>query len=265
MEEGRGFGARLRPEDQERFRAQLLRMSRHQGPIERFGRVALRAWLRFVAWRVDVHASEPLPTTPGRRPGAGCIVAVAPHRAWVEPFLLLHAWPPDAARLVWLADGRTVTRSWRRWLLPRVGVIPVGREYGGPRAYAELATEVLGAGAALAVFPEIGPPSSPEHTRRISPGFAYMALGAGAPVVPVVMGGTHHIVRGARFSVDRLATIDSGDRIDDPFTPAARGHAHQLVQRYERAVAEVLPGRTAEADSRRPRRERWRWLATLFE
>ncbi len=193
------------------------------------------------------------------------MVAAAPHRAWVEPFLLLLAWPADAARLVWLADGRTVTRSWwRRRLLPRLGVIPIAAGAGGPRTYADLVAEVCARGHAVVVFPEVGPPSAADRARRISPGFAYLALRAGAPVVPVVVGGTHRLVRGAHLSVDMCTPIDPGAAVDDPFTPAARERAHDLARAFAETVASVLPERTRQADALGPARDRWKWLGRLL-
>jgi hypothetical protein len=50
----------------------------------------------------------------------------------------------------------------------------------------------------------------------------------------------------------------------DPFTPAGRKAAAELVGGYRSAVEAVLPARTAVTDARRPTRDRWRWLATLF-
>lgn len=251
--------------DLHRFDEALSRLTARQGWFERSLRIVTRVWCRIVAWRIDVDGVALLPRPDGGLAGAGSVVVAAPHRAWVEPFLLHLAWPPDAARLVWLADGRTVTRSWwRRHLLPRLGVIPIDAGAGGPRAYAELAAKVLAGGHAVVVFPEVGPPSAPDRPRRISPGFAYLALRAGAPLVPVAIGGTHRIVRGASFSVDVLDPIDVGPAMVDPFTADGRAHAHGLAARYDEAITAKLPSRTAQADARAPERERWRWLADLF-
>src|SRR3989304_5134596 len=97
-----------------------------QRGFERLLRRAIRAWCRLCAWDIEVAQAAPLPRAHGGRPRAGCIVAAAPHRAWVEPFLLAAAWPEDAARLVWVADRETATGSaWRRILLPHLGAIPV--------------------------------------------------------------------------------------------------------------------------------------------
>lgn len=254
----------------ERFRAGLQRTTWRQGRFQRLLRGVIRAWCWAVGWRVTVRGVDRIPVGTGRPPGSGCVIAVAPHRAWIDPFLLLAAWPPEATRLAWMGDGAMMTRSaWRRWLLPRLGMVPIAPGSGGPRAYAGLAAGIVAAGGALVIFPEKGPPSAPDATRTIAPGFAYLALRAGAPVVPVVLGGTHRICRDVPFFVDLLAPLPphpspNGGPFDDPFTTGGRAAARDLVERYTAAVAPVLRERTADADGRRPPRERWRWLGTLF-
>ena len=250
--------------DLERFERALSTVPLRQGRFEGLLRLVIRAWCRLVAWRLRVEGVDRLPARDGIA-GAGCVVVAAPHRAWVEPFLVFAAWPRDAARLVWLADGRTVTRSWwRRWLLPRLGIIPVAPGRGGPGAYVESAALACERGGAVAVFPEIGPPSPPDRLRTTSAGFAYLALRTGSPVVPVVIGGTHRIVRGSVFSLDVLAPLDPGDPLEQPLSGPGRARAHALRSDLADAIARTLPERTAEADALAPERERWRWLGTLF-
>ena len=251
--------------DLERFRKGLHRAAVRQGSWDRALRALIRGGCWLVAWRIESTGFDALPRGVAGRRGAGCLVVPAPHRAWIDPFLLLAAWPPTAARLVWFGDGPTMTRSWwRRWLFPRLGMIPITPGAGGPRAYADLAAQVTAAGAALVIFPEKGPPSPPDSTRTISPGFAYLALRAGAPVIPVVLAGTHHIVRRSSFTVDALEAIDVGPADGAAFTGAGRRRAASLTDRYRTLVNELLPARSALADVRRPHRDRWRWLATLF-
>ena len=246
------------------FEAALRSLDPRQGRLESVLRRLIRAWCRLVGWSIKVELAAPLPATTSR-PGAGCVVAAAPHRTWIEPFLLLAAWPSDAARLVWLADARTVTRSWwRRRLLPRIGVLPVTPGSGRPQHYATLAAAAMRAGLAIAVFPEVGPPSPPDRARRVSPGFAYLALGAGAPVVPVVIGGTHHIVRGSSFSLRFGPALESGPAMDDPFDAAGRERAAALTGRLTEHLDGELPRQNAWTAARAPVRDRWRWLATLF-
>jgi 1-acyl-sn-glycerol-3-phosphate acyltransferase len=251
--------------DVERFRDGLGRAAVRQGTLDRGLRLLIRAACRLVAWRIDTSGFASLPSGPTGPPGAGCLVVAAPHRAWIDPFLLLAAWPRRAARLVWFGDGPTMARSWwRRWLFPRLGMIPIAAGSGGPPAYAALAADVMHAGAALVIFPEKGPPSPPEATRTISPGFAYLAIYSGAPVVPVVLAGTHRIVRGSSFTVDALPAIDVGPANPGVFSPDGRRQAASLADRYRAMIGAVLPARSADADARRPARERWPWLARLF-
>ena len=80
----------------------------------------------------------------------------------------------------------------------------------------------------------------------------------------VVIGGTHHLVRGASFSVDILAAAHPAGPGVDPFTPSGRATARSLTARIEREIAGLLPERTRQADATAPSRERWSWLGRLF-
>src|SRR5450759_79787 len=121
-----------------------------------------------------------------------CVLAVAPHRGWIDPFLLLLAWPRDAPRLAWFGDGPTMARSWwRRRLFPRLGMIPT-RPGAGPGAIREHLADVrtvLGRGSCVEVFPEKGPRSPRGRTRTIAPGASWLAAAGGVPLVPVAIGG----------------------------------------------------------------------------
>ena len=261
-----GTGRRRSPEQHQvdRFDQALTRLPSSQGRFDRGLRRLIVLGLRAAGWRLFVERASHLPARAGR-PGSGCVLVVAPHRAWVEPFLLVAAWPAGAAHLVWLADGPTATRSrWRRALLPRLGVIPIAGGVDGPRRLAALAAEACREGHAVVVFPEVGSPSAPDRARRLSPGFAYLALQAGAPIVPVVVGGTHHIARDVTFSLDFGAAIEPGPAMDDPFSGEGRERARALTSRLEAHVASVLPRRTREADAAAPAEARWRWLGSLF-
>ena len=261
---GTGGRRSIGQDDVHRFDAALALVPSRQGLLDHVLRRLIILGVRAAGWRLLVDRASALPASAGR-PGGGCIVVVAPHRAWVEPVLLVASWPPGAAHLVWLADGPTVTRSWwRRRLLPRLGVIPIAGGVDGPRRLAALAAEACREGHAVVVFPEVGSPSAPDRARRLSPGFAYLALQAGAPIVPVVVGGTHHIARDVTFSLDFGAAIEPGPAMDDPFGGEGRERARALTSRLEAHVASVLPRRTREADAAAPAEARWRWLGSLF-
>ncbi len=253
------------PRDRRRFERALVALPPGHGHLERGLRLVMRLAFRLLGWRIERVDLDTLPVGPTGRPGAGCVVVAAPHRAWIEPFLLLSAWPANGAHLVWLADGRTVTRSWwrRRWL-PRLGVIPITGGAGGPASYAELAARALRTGAAVVIFPEVGPPSDPDHVRRISPGFAYVARRSGAPVVPIVIGGSHRIVRGSHFSLQVLAPLHPGPSDPQPFRSSARAAAQALARDYESAVNAALPALNVRAAARGPRDDHWAWLSRLL-
>ena len=253
------------PADAARFRAALADRSHEQGRLEWLLRRVIRAFCRVVGWHVSVSWQAELPAMTTARRGSGCVVACAPHRTWLEPFLLLAAWPEDAARLAWLADGPTVTRSWwRRRLLPRLGILPIEGRLGGPGATLEAGAAALAAGAALVVFPEKGPPSPADRTRAIAPGFAYLARRAGAPVVPVVVAGSHAVMRGSHFSVTFLEALPAGAPDPEALSAASRPLAHALAERVAETFDRELPGRNAQTDARLPRVARWRWLGGLF-
>jgi 1-acyl-sn-glycerol-3-phosphate acyltransferase len=261
------------------FRRALARIDARPSPLVGPIRALLRLGARLAGFRVVVEGQKILPRDAAGRVAGGWILAGAPHRAWVDPLLLIVAWPAGAPRLAWLGDGPTLVRSWwRRLLLPRLGVIPIVPG-SGPRAMADHAAAargVLGRGAVLALFVERGAPSHPQKTREIAGGFAWMSLAADAPVVPVVIGGAHRIVRGSPFIVRFLAplprpaasagSVTGGPCVSavDPIDRSRRAAAEALVDAYRDAVAGPVGETAAWADARAPRAARWPWLATLF-
>ncbi|MFH1474912.1 MAG: 1-acyl-sn-glycerol-3-phosphate acyltransferase [Chloroflexota bacterium] len=241
--------------ERERMRAALVGLRARPGWLDRVLRLVVRAGFALVGWRIRASGYDRLP-----RDAAGqvapCVVAVAPHRGWVDPFLLLLTWPRDAPRLAWFGDARTMTRSgWRRALLPRLGMIPIPPEVtpAAVRGHLADARLVLGRGCCLVVFPEKGPPSAPGTTRTIAPGAAWLAAAAGAPLVPVAIGGFLETGLGTRF---RLLVLDplppSGP---DPATPAGRRAARATTDALRAALGPAvaeLEAATRTENGRRP-------------
>ena len=195
--------------ERERMRAALVTTRARPGWLDRLVWLVVRAGFGLVGWRIRADGWERLP-----RDAAGrvvpCVVAVAPHRGWTDPFLLLLTWPRDAPRLAWFGDSRTMARSgWRRAFLPRLGMIPIPAE-ATPAAVREHLADarlVLGHGCCLVVFPEKGPPSARGTTRTIAPGAAWLAAAARVPLVPVAIGGFLEIGLGTRFRLRVLAPL----------------------------------------------------------
>jgi 1-acyl-sn-glycerol-3-phosphate acyltransferase len=81
-----------------RARTALASIEPRPGRLDRAIRVGVRAGFLLVGWRVRVEGLERLPRMPDGTV-APCVLAVAPHRGWIDPFVLLLAWPADAPRL----------------------------------------------------------------------------------------------------------------------------------------------------------------------
>ena len=195
--------------ERERMRAALSALQARPGPLDLAVRLVVRAGFGLVGWRIRAEGWEHLP-----RDAAGrvvpCVVAVAPHRGWTDPFLLLLTWPRDAPRLTWFGDARTMARSaWRRALLPRLGMVPIPAEATSTSVREHLADARLlfDRGCCLVIFPEKGPQSAPGRTRTIAPGAAWLAAAGGVPLVPVAIGGFLEIGLGTRFRLRVLAPL----------------------------------------------------------
>ena len=165
---------------------------------------------------------------------------------------------PARPRLVMLADGPTIWRSWwRRFLVNRVGgVVPVWPGSAGDafEAHLDAATRTIRAGAVFTLFPEVGPATRPPGLRRLSRALAHFARRTGAPVLPVVFGGTHELFLRRRIDVRILPAIDP------PAADAGReGISAWMAEVSERVAPAALAAHLA-AESGPAQRKRWRWL-----
>lgn len=236
-------------------RSALASIEPRRGRLDHAIRLGVRAGFAVVGWRVRAEGVERLPRgADGRvRP---CVVAVAPHRGWVDPFLLLLAWPDDAPRLTWFGDARTMARSrWRRWLLPRLGMIPIppAATRGAVREHIADAGAVLGRGCCLVVFPEKGPPSPRGRTRTIAPGAAWLAAAGGVPLAPVAIGGFLETGLGTTYRLRVLGPLPAP--APSPDTPAGRRAARSATAALEAALgpaAAELEAWSARSNGRRP-------------
>ena len=226
-------------------------------------------------FRTEVRGRARLPRDADGRPAGGWIAAGLPHRTWVDPFVVADNLPSDP-RLVFFGDGRAMFRSrWRRWLVRRVGgVIPIwpGRDRNAVEAYMSAANAALEAGAILCLFPEVGPPTLPGSARPLGSGLAYFALRSGAPIVPLVLGGTDELYRGRRFRLDvlppvrwqDLAAVPPGSPPPAPWSSEERRIARRMtVALHERTAAAVAEAHLATVTPP-GRRVRWRWLTDAW-
>lgn len=251
--------ARLVRRQRDRSRALLAALEPRQGRLDRALRIGIRAGFALVGWRVRAEGLDRLPRDPAGHV-APCVVAVAPHRGWIDPFPLVLAWPRDAPRLTWFGDARTMARSrWRRWLLPRLGLVPIPPETtpAAVREHLADAATILGRGCCLVVFPEKGPPSPRGRTRTIAPGAAWLAAAGQVPLVPVALGGFLETGLGTRFRLRVLEPLVPSAPAPD--TPAGRRAARQTTD----TLADVLAPAVADLEDWSARVNRRRPLPGL--
>jgi len=238
-----------------RARATLATIDPRRRWYDRAIRRGVRLGFLLVGWQVRAEGLDALP-----RDAAGrvlpCVLAVAPHRGWVDPFPLLLAWPRDAPRLTWFGDARTMARSrWRRRLLPRLGMIPIPPEAtpAAVREHLADARAVLGRGCCLVIFPEKGLPSPRGRTRTIAPGAAWLAAAGEVPLVPVAIGGFLETGLGTRYRVRVLPALAPPGLAPD--TPAGVRAARAVTEELRAALAPAvadLETWSARVNGRRP-------------
>ncbi len=188
----------------------------------RFYRVLLlgvRALGRGVfGFRTEVLGAELLPRDASGSPSGGWIAAGLPHRTWVDPFIVADNLPFEP-RLAYFGDGPAIHRSrWRRVIFRRIGgVIPIWPGGGRDAVDAHLAavSQALAAGCVLCLFPETGPATPPGTARPFGLGVAYFALRTGAPIVPIVLGGS--LLLGALYETGYIWKLSA------PLAPVMEG------------------------------------------
>src|SRR5687768_9996942 len=191
---------------------------------------------------------ENLPRTPDGRLAGAWICAGVPHRNWAEPFVLFWALPARP-RLVAVADGPAVSRSpLRRLVINLAGGVVAVWPRGSAREFERhlvAVQQVIDAGAVLLIFPEKGPPARAPGLRRLSPSVAHFAQRTGAPIVPVVLGGTDELYLRRRIEVRILPALDP------PRPDAGRAGIAEFMDRFGALIASaaVDAHQRAEADA----------------
>jgi 1-acyl-sn-glycerol-3-phosphate acyltransferase len=216
-----------------------------------------RAVARLLGLRLRVEGAEHLPAGP-------CIIAAAPHRTWADPFILVFAVPLEP-RVYFFGDGEAVYRdALRAFFFRRIGgVIPIWRGTRGIESHVEAARAVLASGARLAIFPERGPAVTVERARPLAAGLGYLALRTQAPVVPLVLGGTHELYLGRRAAARFLPPVAPPAQPPEG-SESERHAAHRFVRDLGDAMAPHVEALRLATEPPPSFRKRWRWLTTAF-
>jgi 1-acyl-sn-glycerol-3-phosphate acyltransferase len=154
------------------------------------------------------------------------------------------------------------------------GVIPIWPGGGRQAVDAHLAAagEAFEAGTVLCLFPETGPATPPGTARPLGLGLAYFALRTGAPIVPIVLGGTHELYRRRRFRMEvlpattarELGGLPPDSVLPAPWSPAERAAAHRIVATLHARTAAPIAAAHLATEPARGTRKRWRWLTTAW-
>jgi hypothetical protein len=218
-------------------------------------------------FRIAATGRERLPAT------GGYLLIGAAHRGWMDPFVVMHALPPEPRAWFLGSAPSTFTARWREVLIHRLGgLLPVWRGGVGIEPHVASARAVVRNGAVFVQMPEgtvSGPPG------RIGPfrtGAALIALRTGATVVPLAMAGTEELYVGRRMASEVLPPTSArellGDAWDGILPPegsrAELALARALTERFEGLLAPVVerlhPGTVDPPGHPRRLRRRLTWL-----
>jgi 1-acyl-sn-glycerol-3-phosphate acyltransferase len=139
----------------------------------------------------------PLIRTRGREhlPAHGPVILASNHLSFIDSVVIRFATP---RRVMFLAKaeyfaGRGLRGRLVRWFFRVAGSVPVARgQHRAALAALDTAIEVLDGGNVFGIYPE-GTRSLDGRLYRGRTGVAWLALTAGAPVVPVALHGTERL------------------------------------------------------------------------
>ena len=170
-----------------------------------------------ILWGFTVHGAEKVPRK-------GALVVAANHSQYLDPVYVCMAIP---RRVQWMGKKELFVFPFRAFFY-FIGTFPVDRQ-GDSRAGLRTALNFLARGWTLGIFPE-GTHRTGEGSREAKSGTVLLAVRAGAPVLPVLVGQTPSL-RG-RLRGEKLRVY-----VGDPITvdPTLRGR-----EEYRAAADEVL-------------------------
>jgi 1-acyl-sn-glycerol-3-phosphate acyltransferase len=216
----------------------------------------IRLWLSLIGkglfrLRIEAVGLEHIPA------GEPLIVAAAPHRNWIDPFLILQVFPATP-RLYFVAAADTAGARWWKTLVINVagGMAPVTTKGGLNRDGLETSLAILRAGNRLGIFPEgWNNNAAPCEVLPLKRGVAFLSEHSGCRVLPVALAGTTDLWRGASLRVS----------VAPPLAALPAGADRQAEQAYVDQLRDILqtiqPSRPPEpADGKKP----WRWLTRML-
>ena len=193
-----------------------------------------------VVYRPRVEGLENIPAT-------GPLILASNHVSFVDSMVIPMLVP---RRVAFLAKsdyftGTGVRGTLSRWWFQGFGMIPVDRaDHRSAQESLDLALEVLARGEAFGIYPE-GTRSRDGRLYRGRTGVAWLALQAGAPVVPVALSGTEKLLPvGSRLPRRAKVTVRFGAPLDfrDRFEGVPAGRVRRVVTDEIMAAIHALSG-----------------------
>jgi 1-acyl-sn-glycerol-3-phosphate acyltransferase len=211
----------------------------------------IKLWLSLVGkgllrLNIEVEGLEHVPR------GEPLIVAAAPHRNWIDPFLILQALPPLPRTYFLAAADTTGNRWWKRILIDLAGgMVPVATKGQLNRDGLALALAILERGNRVGIFPEGWGPKPDPEIMPLKRGVAFISEHSGCRVLPVALAGTTEFWRGKTLRVRIAPPLDA-------LRAGANRHEEQTYVDGLRAVLQdtMPPEPTEPLDGKKP----WRWL-----
>jgi 1-acyl-sn-glycerol-3-phosphate acyltransferase len=250
------IGEGVRSREQEKSLEQSLGFKelgpRLTAPLAALQARVVTGGVRFIArlvfgFHIQVSGRKHVP------PGEPLIVAGAPHRNWIDGFLLIVAMPAEP-RLVFLASENAARLWWRRLVIRIVGGVElVSTSSALNREALNASLAVLARGDRLAVLPEgwdhlDAPMREIGELRR---GVAFIAQQSQRRVLPVALAGSKPLWRGKTLRV----------HIGAPIAPlplqAGKAAQQDWTDELRATLQSLLP---PEPPSLPTARRRWTWL-----
>ena len=171
-------------------------------------------------------------------PPSGPLLIVSNHVGAVDP-AIIGGWTP---RPVWfMAKAELFQGAWA-WLMRGYHAFPVVR-HSPDRTALRRAFDLLKHGSAVVLFPE-GHRSENARLLRAEPGAGFVARRSGAPLVPIAITGTQHVL-GRHHKLPRPAEVSM--TFGEPFQLPERNQDGSMMDHQQSAdylmtkIAALLP------------------------
>ena len=205
--------------------ADLLPVSRKANIPYRIVRLVAVPLLHFL-FSFDVQGRDDVPKT-------GTYVVIANHLNWLDEFALLMLLPIEP-RLHFLANPTILVTRKVQWFLVRStgGFVPVVQGKHGDPALFRHVDRCLEVGGAVAIFPEANYGPAEGELLPFKKGFAYFAIKAKVPVLPVTLSGTKDLWFRKRIKVAIGKPIPADGYDPDTLTDVAYQKMKELMPEY---------------------------------